>query len=97
MATPIPPPPSTAQVISAAIQNVVVAGLVAAGWYLGKIDSVVAIPSLMFIIGVDFVGRKRLPGSSTLVASLGSVGALEVVARAPWIAAVLAALGVASG
>jgi hypothetical protein len=83
-------------VISAAIQNVVVAGLVAGGWYIGKIDSVVAVPALLFVIGVDFVGRKRLPGSSTLVASLGSVGALEVLARAPWIAAVLAALGVAA-
>jgi hypothetical protein len=69
-----------------------VAGLVAGGWYLGKIESVVAVPALLFIVGVDFAGRRRLPGSSTLVASLGSVGALEVLTRLPWISAVIVGL-----
>jgi len=70
-------PPTTAQVVSAALQNVAVAAVVGWAWYADKVDSTVAIPVLLAIVGVDWVGRKRV-GAGHVGAALafGSTGIL---------------------
>lgn len=67
-----PPPvpskaPTTSQVWSAALQNVAAIICLTIGFLSGKIAVEWYLPMIALIVGVDFWGRKKLPGS------LGSV------------------------
>jgi hypothetical protein len=78
------PPPTNAQVYSALAQNFVVAGIVAYAWLgANKLDTVTALPALLFVVGVDLIGRKRLPGANALLLGLGATGVLDLIYHLP--------------
>lgn len=75
---PPPPPtlllpssgPSTAQVISAAVQNVAAIVGLTIGFMAGKLGVELYLIAMGLVVGVDFLGRKKLPGA------LGAVGVI---------------------
>jgi len=90
----LPPPaaPSTAQVVSAAVQNVVACLVVGAAWLVyGKIGAEVALPVICLIVGIDFVSRKKLPGTAAGAVAIGATGALNVLGKFPLVGAALVA------
>ena len=90
----LPPPaaPSTAQVVSAAVQNVVACLVVGAAWLVyGKIGAEVALPVICLIVGIDFVSRKKLPGTAAGAVAIGATGALNVLGNFPLVGAALVA------
>lgn len=88
-------PPTTAQVVSAAVQNIVAIIALCAGWLAGKVDTIYAIPAILLVVGIDFAGRRKLPGSN--VAAIGATGIGHVLGMFPHLAAVLALASVLSG
>lgn len=90
---PAPVVPTTAQVVSAAVQNIVVALILGAGWLYGKLDTTVAVVALLLVVGIDFAGRKRLAsGSTTAAVALGATGILQVLGLTGIVAAAALAL-----
>jgi hypothetical protein len=81
---------TAAQVISAALQNIVIAGCITLAWMYGKVGGEVALPALLLVCGIDFVGRKKLPGASAGAAL--AFGASGLLSSFPGVGAVLMAV-----
>lgn len=82
MEAPTPPPPvvivqSSAQVWSAAVQNIVIALCLTVGWLADKIGNEVAVGALLGIAGIDFLGRVRKFTTPAAALALGSTGVFK--------------------
>lgn len=89
----VAPGPSTLQVASAAAQNIVLALIVAYAWYLGKIAPETALGSLAAILGVDFLGRKRVGMvGATLATTWGATAVFDTLRGYTGMIAVVVAL-----
>jgi hypothetical protein len=100
--TPVPTAPpvivSTIQVLSATVQNVVIAAIIAYAWLIaGKLDTSMALGALFTIVGIDFANRARVPGSKAAALAFGATGVLSSMFRATGLMlAVASALSLAS-
>ena len=73
--------PSTAQVVSACVQNVAAIGAVSFSAYSGKIDATVACVIIAAIAGLDLAKVKNLKPGSALAATLGATGIAQWIGR----------------
>lgn len=84
---PVPvvvPQPTSLQIVSAMIQNLAVIIVLGYAWAIGKLDTTVAVVSLLLVVGIDFANRRRLPtagasaavafGATSVMHALGATG-----------------------
>ena len=83
METPEPKAPvvivqSSAQVWSAAVQNIVISLCITVGWLADKIGNEVAVGALLGIAGIDFLGRvRKFSGTPAAALALGATGVFK--------------------
>jgi hypothetical protein len=76
------PRPNTAQIVSATVQNVVISLVIGAGWlYFGKIDSSLAVPSLLGIAGIDLLNRRTAQVHPAAAIAFGATSLLHLFAK----------------
>lgn len=96
--TPSPVVVSNIQVLSATLQNVAVAAIIAYAWLIaGKLDTSVALGSLFAIVGIDFANRAHATVNRASALAFGSTGVLSALMGRAGILALALGLAACTG